>query len=148
MGLFAKLKLLIKASKPVGQFVNQVKGARAKYKTIPFWLSIVGSLISIAAALQGVIPATTAVIITTSLTAIYNILRGADKINQVGVKPPLQTTEFWMGVGAILSTMFVDMKTAGVDNQVIGIANTVIGAAMAAAQSLAANQPTEVPPQK
>jgi len=141
MGLIKKLKLLIKASKPVGEFVNQVKGAKLKYKTIPFWVSIIGSAIAVAGAFQGFIPATTAVIITSSLTALYNILRGADKIEQVGVKPVFRTTEFWMGTGTIISNMILDMQTAGVNDEVLVTAQVIIGSAMAAAQSLAANQP-------
>lgn len=146
MGFIAKLKLLFKASKPLGQFVNQVKGAKAKYKTIPFWITTVGSLLSVVGAVQGFIPPTAAVIINTVLASAYNILRGADKINQVGIKPPLQTTEFWVGLGNELSNGIVQMQTAGVDHKLLVSAQMFIAAAMAAAQSLGAHQPAETTP--
>lgn len=141
MTFIDKIKLLFKSAKPVGEFVNQVKGARMKWKTIPFYVSIAGSLIGVIAALQGFIPATASVVITAVLTATYNILRGADKTDQVGVKPVLQTTEFWMGVGAILTNCIVTIQTAGVNPQWFTTALTIIGAAMAAGQNLAGNQP-------
>lgn len=141
MSLIDKIKLLVKGAKPVGEFVNAVKGARKKYKTIPFWLTIIGSLTSIVAALNGLIPATAAIVATTILTAAYNILRGADKMDQVGVKPPLRSSEFWIGALGIISTAIVDLQTAGVSGQVLTIANLVIGAAMSVAQNLGAIQP-------
>ena len=75
------------------------------------------------------------------MTAIYNIMRGMDKTDQVGIKPIFQTTEFWMGAAAIISNSLLEIKTAGVDSQTLTMAQTIIAVAMAAAQSLAANQP-------
>ena len=144
MTFIEKIKLLFKSAKPVGVFVEQVKGARMKYKTIPFWVSIVGSLAGVVAALQGFIPATASIVITAVLTASYNILRGADKTGQTGIKPVFQSTEFWMGVGASLTNCIVAIKTAGVNPEWFTAALTLIGAAMAAAQNLGANQ-TEAP---
>lgn len=141
MSIVEKIKLLFKAAKPVGQFVDQIKGARMKYKTIPFWISIVGGLVAIVGSLQGFIPATTGVIVTASLGAAYNILRGLDKTGQVGVKPAIQSTEFWVGIGAILSASIIEVQTAGVNNDVLVAVQTGLGAIMAAAQSLGANQP-------
>jgi hypothetical protein len=145
MGAIEKLKLLFKAWKPAGEFINEVKGARKKYKTIPFWVSILGSGVAIVGALQGVIPATAAVVATATLTGLYNIVRGLDKADQEGTKPALATTEFWIGVLGIVSAQIVDVQTAGVNNAALVTAQSVIAAAMAAAQSLAANQPKDQP---
>lgn len=141
--MIEKLKLLFKASKPVGEFVNQIKGARKKYKTIPFWITLSGSLISLIGALSGFIPATAAAIAIGVLNIFYNVLRGLDKGNQVGIKPPMRTTEFWLGIGALVSTQIVDWQTAGINNQTLITIQGFLGAAMAAAQSLAAHQPTQ-----
>jgi len=136
------LKLLVTGLKPAGEFINQVKWARAKYKTIPFWISLIGSLTAIVGAFQGLIPATTAVVITSILGALYNILRGIDKTDMVGVKPLLRTTEFWIGALAVVGNSLVEMKTGGVDSQLLTTAQTIVAAAMAAAQNLAANPPS------
>lgn len=68
MGFIAKLKLLIRTAKPVGKFINEVKGAKLKWKTIPFWVSVLGSGIALVGSLQGVIPVTVSVVITGVIT--------------------------------------------------------------------------------
>lgn len=141
MGFLSKLKLLIKARKPIGEFVNQVKGAKLKYKTIPFWITLIGTGLSVVGAFQGVIPATAAAVITAVLTSGYNILRGADKMNQEGVKPPLKSTEFWVGAAGIISAGLMQIKAAGVNNEIITVLVSLIGGAMAVAQNLGAQQP-------
>lgn len=141
MGLIEKLKMLIKSAKPAGVFINQVKGARLKYKTIPFWTSLIGSLIALVASLQGFIPATTGILITTGLGAGYNILRGVDKVNQTGITPALRSTEFWIGSLAVISTSLIDLATAGITGPVLTTAQTVVAAAMAVAQNLGAQEP-------
>lgn len=144
MGLISKLKLLFKTAKPVGEFVNQIKGAKLKYKTIPFWVSVLGSGLALVGSLQGFIPATVGVIITGALTAGYNILRGLDKADQVGVKPTWKTTEFWIGALGILSTQVTEIQTAGVNNETLMGISAVIAVAMALAQNLGAQQPADV----
>lgn len=144
MGVIDKLKLLFKTAKPVGQFINEVKGAKLKYKTIPFWVSVLGSLIAIVGALNGVIPATLAVVITGALTALYNIIRGLDKADQVGVKPTWKTTEFWVGALGIIAAQITEIQTAGVSSNVLTTVSAVVAAAMALAQNLGAQQPDDV----
>lgn len=144
MGLLAKLKLLIKTAKPVGKFINEVKGAKRKWKTIPFWVSVLGSGIALVGSLQGVIPVTVSVVITGVLTAGYNIVRGLDKADQEGVKPTLKSTEFWVGALGIISTQLVSVKAAGVDNDTLTIVAGIIAGAMAVAQNIGAQQPKDV----
>jgi len=144
MGLISKLKLLIKTAKPVGQFINQVKGAKLKWKTIPFWGTLLGSAVSLVAALQGFIPVTVGIVITGVLTVLYNIIRGLDKADQEGVKPTWKSTEFWVGVLGIISTQIVNMQTQGINSEVLVTINSLIAAAMALAQNLGAQQPADV----
>lgn len=144
MGLISKLKLLVKSARPVGRFISEIKGAKTKYKTIPFWVTITGSAISIVASLSGFIPATAGIVTTGLLTAAYNILRGLDKADQEGIKTTLKSTEFWVGAFGILSTQLMDMQTAGVNSQVLISINTFIATAMALAQNLGAQQPEDV----
>ena len=146
MGLIEKIKLLFKAQKPVGEFITQVKGARLKYKTIPFWVTLLGTGISLVGAVQGVIPATTAVVVSSLLTAAYNILRGADKMNQEGVKPPFRSTEFWLGALGIVGASLTEIQTAGVQSNVLTSCLALIAGAMAAAQNLGAQQPKKEDP--
>lgn len=146
MTLIEKLKLIFKSAKPAGQFIGQIKGARFKWKTVPFWISVLGSAITLVASLQGFIPATVGVIIVSVLTAAYNIVRGLDKTNQTGVKPVFMSTEFWIGVAGILSTMLIDIQTAGVSSEVLRTVQSVLAAIMAIAQNVGANQPAVEPP--
>lgn len=145
MKIIETIKLLFKSAKPAGKFINQVKGARKLFKTIPFWVTTISSAIALVASLQGFIPATLGVIIISVLTAAYNILRGLDKTNQEGVKPVLLSTEFWIGAAGILSTMIIDMQNAGVSSQFLATVQTVLAGVMAAAQNIGANQPSPEP---
>jgi len=142
MGMIAKLKLFFKSAKPVGQFVKQIKGAKKKWKTIPFWVTLLGSAGSVVASLNGIIPTEASVIITSLLAAGYNILRGLDKADQVGVKPAIRSSEFWIGAGAILSSSLQEIKGAGVESEALTIAMGLVAAAMAFGQNLGANEPT------
>lgn len=142
MGLIEKLKLLFKARQPLTDIITEVKEIKAGYKTLPFWITLLGTLLTLVAALQGVIPASAALVVTTILTFLYNVLRGATKANVPGQKPVLQTTEFWIGVLGFLSTAITTLQSGGVNPAWMTTAMAVIGMAMAAAQNLAGQQPT------
>lgn len=143
MGLLSKIKLLFVFRKPATDLINEVSQVKSGYKTVAFWVAVVGTLGSAVAAGTGIIPATYALIAGTVLTVLYNILRGATKADQVGVKPILQSTEFWMGVLTAISNGLLALKTGGIDPQWLTTAQTAIGAAMAAGQNLAGQQPTQ-----
>ena len=145
MGFIEKLKLLFKARQPATDLINEIKDIKAGWKTLPFWVTVLGTLIALVAAAQGVIPATASLVIITVLTAFYNILRGATKANTPGVKPVLQTTEFWLGVLSQISNAILALKGGGINPEWFTTAEAIIGAAMAAGQNLAAQQPN-VPP--
>lgn len=144
MGLIAKLKLLIKTAKPVGKFVNELKGAKTKWKTIPFLVTVVGNLIAIVGGLNGFIPVTIAVCASSGLTFIYGLLRGFDKAGQEGIKEPWKTTEFWMTIAALASNAILDMQAAGVNNQVFVLLQSVLGSGGILSQYLGAQQPEDV----
>src|SRR5258706_8374631 len=103
MNIFQKIKLLFALRKPVGKVVDAIKDVKSGWKTISFWIALIGTLLSFVGALQGIIPAATAVLITTGLTAVYNILRGLVKNESDGVRPTFQSTEFWIGVLGIVA---------------------------------------------
>ena len=146
MSFIDKIKIIMKGAKPVGEFVHQVQGAKLKFKTIPFWTTLITTLLTIAAAFNGVISGTTAILITAPLNAAYQLLRGFDKMDQNGVKPVLQSTEFWIGALGILSAAFLQVQQAGINNTFITGAIGFIGGVMAIAQNLGAIQPTDIPP--
>ena len=56
MGLIEKLKLLFLANKPATDIVSELKGAQAFWKTIPFWVTLIGPFVFLVAALKGVVP--------------------------------------------------------------------------------------------
>lgn len=144
MGLLSKLKLLIKTAKPVGQFVTQIKGAKLKWRTIPFWLSLLGGAGAIVASLEGFIPVTVAACIASGLTFGYGILRGLDKADQAGIKEPWKTTEFWLTAAALASNAILDMQTAGINNQVFIVLQSLLGSGGILSQYLSAQQPEDV----
>lgn len=141
MSLLTKIKMLFKLQKPAGQLINDVKKMERNWKEVSFWVSLVGSLAGFAGALSGVIPPATAMLITTGLGTVYNLLKGFQKAETEGVRPPLQSREFWIGAMTILSNGLIEAKTAGVDGEWVAITSAVIAGAMAAAQNLGAKQP-------
>ncbi len=127
MGFIEKLKLLLKVRQPVTDLINEVKSIKAGYKTIPFWITVIGTVLS--------------VIVATVLTAFYNILRGATKTDVTDVKPIFQTTEFWMGVFAELQNAILALQAGGINPKWLALSALVIGAAMSCGQNLASQSP-------
>jgi len=142
MGFIEKLKLLFKARQPAIDIINEVKEVKAGYKTVPFWITLIGSALSLVAALQGMVPASVSLVATTALTFFYNVLRGATKADTTAQKPLIQTTEFWLGVLGQVSAALVALKQGGVNPAWLTTASTAVGIAMAAGQNLAGQQPT------
>lgn len=150
MGLIEKLKLLLKVRQPATDLINEVKDIKSGWQTIPFWVTLLGTLISAVGALTGVIPATAALIIGTGLTAVYNVLRGAVKAESPTTKPILQTTEFWLSLGTELSNALVTFQNGAINPPWFATAQALIGACMAFGQNLAAQPttPQTTPPAK
>lgn len=147
MGLIEKLKLLFKARQPITDIITELKGVKSGWKTGAFWVSVLLSLTALVGALQGVIPVTAALIATTMITLIYNILRGAIKSQVPGQKPFFQTSEFWLSVLGSVSAAIVALQAGGVNPAwfkealgAIGIILTSLGAS----QNISGQQPGQV----
>jgi hypothetical protein len=141
MSLVDKIKLLFVAKKPVTEIVGELKQIKTGYKTVSFWVTLVGSLVSLGATVSGFLPATYALIITTVLTAGYNILRGIQNAGVDGNTPITQSTRFWMGLLGIVANALTSLQTGGVNPQWLLSANAFIAAIMSAAQNIGATQP-------
>ncbi|HEX9504290.1 MAG TPA: hypothetical protein VF974_08320 [Patescibacteria group bacterium] len=136
MNIIQGIKLLFSVRAPVQQIAGELKDIKSGWKTIPFWVTLTGSLVSLGAAIQGFIPGTIAVVIITSLTVIYNILRGLIKADVNGVRPVFQSSEFWAGVIGILSDGILTLKNGGVSAPWMTTASTILATVMASAQNL------------
>lgn len=84
MGLIANLKILWRNRKKihaVSTEIDQIKGAYMKdgWKTSEFWLVVLSNSITLVETFKGTIDPKTAAIIITSLTAVFNIVRGFTK---------------------------------------------------------------------
>lgn len=143
MTLMEKVKLVFKAREPLQDLIREAKEVKRGYKTFSFWFTIVGCLISLVAAIAGYIPGTVGIILTTGLTALYSILRGLKKADEVGVRPIFLSTEFWISVLSSISNAFVGLQQGGVNPEWIVTAQMVITVILGAAQNLAGNQPEE-----
>lgn len=141
MGVIEKLKLLFKVRKPVGAIIDQVKEAKSPltgWKTVAFWVTLLGSLASTAAALTGVVPAPVQLVATTVLSAFYNILRGLQKAESPEIKGTLRTTEFWLSALGEVQKGFVAVHAGGINPEWMSTATMIVGMALAAGQNLAA----------
>lgn len=136
MTLIEKVKLLFVARKPAQDFVANVKEVKRGWKTIHFWVSLLGSAITLVGSLKGFVPAEASLIITTILMASYNIMRGFDKTDETIPRPTLRSTEMWMGIIGQLSNGIVALQQGGVNSAELAIASAVLAGAMATAQNL------------
>ncbi len=141
MSLIQKLVLAWKGR----DVLTQLSSAGTGWKTIHFWVTLVGSLLSYMATLKEVIPPTWALIITTVLTGSYNIMRGMDKAaDDKAVKPWYATTETWLNIGAQIQNALVTMQTGGIGTNELTQANVILTGILATANNLAGVEPKEV----
>lgn len=143
MGFIEKLKLLVKARKPVTDIINEAKEIKTGYKTVQFWVTVLGSGVALVGALEGFIPASAGLVASTVLVTFYNILRGATKADVASTKPIVQTTEFWVSVLSQLGAAIVALQSGGINPSWFAAASMMISVAMAAGQNLAGQQPTD-----
>jgi hypothetical protein len=141
MTIIEKIKLLFAVKKPVTALVNDVKQIKSGYKTLTFWVTIIGGLISVCSALAGFIPPTIALIISTALGVLYNIVRALQNAGVDGVTPVAQSTRFLVMVAGIVYAGLLSLKAGGVDPKWVETAIAILGAIGAASQSLGAQQP-------
>lgn len=149
MGLIAKLKLLLKIQKPAGQIIGQMKelnDGKRGWKTLGFWVTLVGTLSSTTLALTGIIPAPVQLIVTTALQAIYNIMRGAQGADSLLIKGTLTTTEFGLSVLTEIQKGLVAVEAGGIRPEWMTAATGIVGASLAFGQNLACRAPAKEEP--
>lgn len=137
MGLFAKIKAIWAARKVVTQMGDIKRG----WKTWKFWISLLGNIMALGLALKGLIPAMTALVAMTILTAGYNLLRGFEKIDEDNVKPVYQVTEFWLGIGTEIGKAVIALQGGGINPVWFSTLSAIVAAAMTIARDLAFKEP-------
>jgi ABC-type amino acid transport system permease subunit len=138
MSLIEKIKLLFAIRKPVTDLANGVKEIKKGWKTLGFWATVLGSLISVATAVAGFIPGSLALMITTGLTVAYNLVRSFQNAGTDGVTPIVQSTRFLTLIVGILSAGLLSLKSGGIDPHWVEAAIGILAAVGAACQSLGA----------
>jgi len=147
MNIFAKLKLALALRKPAADVAGQLKAIKSGWKTLSFWVTLIGSLASLAAAVKGFIPANYSLLITTALVTVYNILRGLAKADSAAVTGPMwATTETWMGILGQVSAGMLALQQGGINAKWMTVAASVIATAMALSRDLRALDPKDLPP--
>ena len=146
MSILEKIKLLFAVKDPAMKLIDGIKGFTSGWKTLAFWLSLLGGALSLVGALKGFIPSEASLVATVVITAIYNFARGFEKMDQNAVRPLLQSTEFWMGVLGMASNALVSLQAGGINPQWMVLAQSTIATAMAGAQALGSQTPPPANP--
>lgn len=138
------IRVLFAVRKPLADIAGQAKEIKRGWKTPAFWVTLLGSLLAAVAALQGVIPATAALVAVSILTAVYNIVRGVKKSEESGARGIFRTTEFWMAALGEVSKAIVAMQTGGVNPEFFAALTSLVAVATTVAQNLAAREPMPI----
>jgi len=146
MSIIEKIKLLFVVKQPVTEIVGKLKDLKTGWKTLPWWISIVASLATVAASIGGFIPATTAVIVTVAVTFVYQVLRAIENAQMNGVAKWYVSTRFWSGLLAVISTALLSLQTGGIDPKWVGSALAVIGMIMGVSQNVGGQAVVPAPP--
>jgi hypothetical protein len=141
--MWEKIKLLLKIRKPAEDVSNDIKEIKRGWKTLSFWLVLIGHLGSLVAAAQGVLDPKLALILNTILAVLYNILRGVNKSQEEGVREWWKTTEVWMSVGSQLSAGSLALQQGGINPAWLVTASTVLNAVLALSRDLSHKQPEQ-----
>lgn len=142
MGLIQKFR----AGMAAKRIVDQLGGTKKGWKTLVFWVALLGNLATLAASLKGMVSPEAYLVSTTAIAAVYTILRGALKSEQTGVTNWWTTSEFWLSVGTGASGALLALQQGGINPAWLGVANTVLGASLTAARDLSHKQPEQPPP--
>ena len=111
------------------------------WKTVSFWVTLLGNVASLLAAMKGILPTNVALICGVALTAFYNILRGAQKSEEMGIREWWKTSEFWLSAGTMASTSLVSLQQGGVNDPWVMTANSILAGVMTVARDLSNKQP-------
>ena len=136
MNIFSKIKLLWKVKDPAEKLIDDLHGFKSGWRTWQFWTATLGSLVSLGGALAGIIPADASLIITTVLAGAYNWVRGMEKMDQNGTRPPLRSTEFLFGIVVVVGNILTALRQGGFDPAWIAQTQGVLSAIMVVAQSM------------
>ena len=135
MTIVEKIKLLLSLRKPVNELAKEAKELKTGWKTPSLWVSILGTLGTIAALIAGYIPATTALIVTTIIAVLYNLARAIENAQMEGTTAWWKSSRFWVGVLGILSAGFASLQSGGINPHWVESAVAIIAAIMAIAQN-------------
>src|SRR3990167_6642665 len=149
------LKALVKGKQVLEEAVAQGQAVKAihkrsSWKSSEFWAAVLVSGAAVAAQVAGVVPPPYGPVLATVPAALYALSRGIAKRDdpQGGVKPGVQTTEFWISIlsaaGDVLAAVagVVQPETAATLIAVkAGIYEVARGLAKSGAQPAAAAQP-------
>lgn len=143
MNIFSKLTTLFKGKELAEKTLEDAKDIKRGWKTPAFWITLFGNLSALAAATQGLMDPKVALMVTTGLTAGYNILRGMAKSNEDGVRGWHISTEVWIGIGAILEAAIMTLQQGGIDYKWLTTAGIVLAGVMKIARDLSVQQPSD-----
>lgn len=143
MSLIDKIKLLFAIRKPVEDLAGEVKTLKSGWKTVGFWVTVLGTLVTIGTSLAGFLPASTALIISTVLTVLYNIVRSIQAAQVEGTTTWYKSTKFYVGLLGIVAAALEAFKTGGINPAWMVSASGLIGTIMALSQSVAASNPSD-----
>jgi hypothetical protein len=136
MNWLEKFKLLSQVEGPAQETAGDLMQIKRGYKTLAFWITLLGSLSAVVASLNGLLSCNVAFAINTVLIVFYNILRGVQKTEETLLHPAWQSTEVWLGVmGNICNGIAALQPNA--NSQVLAVASALISAAMVLARDLA-----------
>ncbi len=145
LSLVEKIKLILSIRKPATELADELKTVKSGWHTAGWWATVLATLLTLAGAVAHILPATTAVVIVVTLTALYNLARMFVNSGSAGVQPLLMSTRFWGGVLGIISTALISLQAGGVNPEWVKAGIGLIAAIMAAAQIKGADQPPEAP---
>lgn len=140
MSIFKKLALAWKGQAVVAQLSNITKG----WKTLAFWIALLGSLGTYLGQLKGFMSPELSLIVGAALTALYNILRGVEKAQtDTDTAPWYKTSECLLGIGEQVKNSLMALQSGGIDPQAFAIALAVINGSMVAGRDFSHIEPSE-----
>ena len=139
--MLQKLMLLWKARKPAQDVAGDLKEIKRGWKTVSFWLVLVGHLGALAAAVQGSLDPQTALILNIALATLYNMLRSISKSQEAGVREWWKTTEVWVGIGTQLSAGLMALQSKGINPSWMAVSLAILNGVMVFGRDMSHKQP-------
>jgi hypothetical protein len=140
--LIAKIKLLWKGRTIATDLID----IKSKWRSVSFWVTLLGNVLSLVAILKGIVPASWAMglmIANAALTSIYNYIRGLEKAQTDGVAPYKSASEFILAILTTANNAVIDIQTGGVHTPTLAATSIWLTHAVAAARDAANMRPKE-----